>query len=266
MAILDIFKSKTADTAAPESPSATDVLKEGHDTVRGLFKEFRSAGDRAYKDKARLFTEIDRELSVHARIEEEIFYPAVKASRGEDAEKEVLEAQEEHTVVKRLLAELKNLGPQDETFDAKMKVLMEGVEHHADEEEDDMFSTAREALGEDRLKELGARLQERKEQLMKNPSSLGETGTARRSPRAARKPASESGSGQRSRKKATPAGKRGAAKASRSARGERARSSRGSSTSSSRGKAKKSATRGASSRTSKKSSSRSRAGKKGSRR
>jgi hemerythrin superfamily protein len=261
MAILDIFKSKSDDPAATDTPTALDLLKQDHDKVRGLFKEFRNAGERAYKEKARIFAEIDRELTVHAKIEEEIFYPAVKASRGEDAEKLVLEAQEEHTVVKRLLKELGQLGPEDETFDAKMKVLMEGVEHHADEEEDDMFPAAKDALGEDRLQELGGRMQERKEQLLRSPSSLEERGAARRS-RPARKAAASSPSRKRSTKKASPAKKQGGTKRAGSARGasSRAKSSRGKSS-------RASASRGPASRSSKKpSSGRSRAGKKGARR
>lgn len=219
MAILDIFRSKNDEAAATDAPNATDLLKRDHDTVRGLFKEFRNAGERAYKEKARLFTEIDRELSVHTRIEEEIFYPAVTASRGKGTTKLVLEAQEEHTVVKRLLKELQGLDPETGTFDAKMQVLMEEIDHHADEEEDDMFPEAKESLGDDRLQELGDRMQTRKDHLLRNPSSLKQSGPARRSPRTARKPASSSSSRDRTNKKASPAKKRGATKRSATKRG-----------------------------------------------
>jgi len=122
------------------APRATEVLKSDHATVKGLFRDYEKLGGGAVSGKQRLFDRLKKELEVHAAIEEEIFYPAV-AELGEekDAEETVREALEEHKIVRTLLAELSGLGPEDEAFDAKMKVLSENVEHHADEEEDEMF-------------------------------------------------------------------------------------------------------------------------------
>ncbi|HKC24090.1 MAG TPA: hemerythrin domain-containing protein [Thermoanaerobaculia bacterium] len=144
---------------------ATELLKEDHETVRDLLKKYEAAGDRAYQTKKGLFEEIRDELEIHSEIEEKIFYPAVKRLRSADAEEIVDEAIEEHAIVKRLLEELDGLKPQDERFDAKMKVLKENVEHHAGEEEDEMFPEARSGMDEARLEELGSELAEMKETL-----------------------------------------------------------------------------------------------------
>jgi len=120
---------------------ATDVLKEDHQRVKKLFGEYEDLEDGANDRKLRLFGQIQRELTIHAAIEEEIFYPAVEGvQKGKsDGVAVVAEAIEEHRVVKTLLQELAGLDPGFEAFDAKMKVLRENVEHHADEEEDEMF-------------------------------------------------------------------------------------------------------------------------------
>ncbi|MEO6325418.1 MAG: hemerythrin domain-containing protein [Thermoanaerobaculia bacterium] len=144
---------------------AISLLKDDHKTVKGLFKEFKSAGDRAVSKKNALFEQIRNELTVHAEVEEEIFYPAVKNARSEEAKDSVREAMEEHAIVKQLLEEIDELEPGDEQYGAKMKVLMESVEHHVEEEEDEMFSEARKALSATRLKELGADMKVRKESL-----------------------------------------------------------------------------------------------------
>ena len=141
---------------------ATKLLKEDHDEVRALFKEYEKAGDRAHATKAKLFEQIREALTVHAEIEEEIFYPAVKAARSEEAKDEVREAVEEHKIVKTLLKELEKMEPSDEQFDAKMTVLQESVDHHATEEEKEMFKQARKNLSGDRLEELGEEMEARK--------------------------------------------------------------------------------------------------------
>lgn len=141
---------------------ATKLLKSDHDEVRALFKEYEKAGDRAMGKKAKLFEQIRDALTVHAKIEEEVFYPAVKAARSEEAKDEVREATEEHKIVKTLLSELEKMKPSDEQFDAKVKVLMESVEHHAGEEEKEMFKQARKHLSKDRLEMLGEEMEIRK--------------------------------------------------------------------------------------------------------
>lgn len=144
---------------------ATTLLKKDHDTVRELFKKYEKLGDRATASKQRLFEEIQQELEIHAKIEEEIFYPAVREARSKEAQEIVLEAIEEHNVVKTLLGEISDLTPEAEEYDAKVTVLQENVEHHADEEEKDMFPEAKKHLSKKELEQLGTEMEERKETL-----------------------------------------------------------------------------------------------------
>jgi len=144
---------------------ATALLKKDHAAVKALFKKFESAGDRAEQTKQRLFAQVKAELDAHAAIEEEIFYPAMQKVRSKEVQDMVLEAIEEHKVVKTLLAEIAELTPDDDVFDAKMKVLQENVEHHADEEEEEMFPKAEEHLSEERREELGEQMESRKQTL-----------------------------------------------------------------------------------------------------
>jgi hemerythrin superfamily protein len=109
--------------------------------------------------------------TVHASVEEEIFYPAVKKARSENVKDEVRERYEEHKQIKSLLAELVRITAADETYDMKVKVLKEDVEHHVKEEEGEMFPDAKEFLGEKRLVELGGQLKARKAALANNPAS-----------------------------------------------------------------------------------------------
>jgi iron-sulfur cluster repair protein YtfE (RIC family) len=144
---------------------ATALLKKDHDAVKALFKKYEGVGDSAEQTKQSLFDQIQAELDVHTTIEEQIFYPAVQEGRSAEAKDMVLEALEEHKVVKTLLEEIASLTPVDEEFDAKMKVLQENVEHHADEEEKEMFPEAKKQLSEEVRNELGARMETRKHEL-----------------------------------------------------------------------------------------------------
>ena len=144
---------------------ATALLKKDHAAVKALFKKYEAAGDSAEQTKQSLFDQIQAELDVHAAIEEQIFYPAVQEGRSAEAKDMVLEALEEHKVVKTLLEEIASLTPADDEFGAKMKVLQENVEHHADEEEKEMFPEAKKQLSEEIRNELGARMETRKEEL-----------------------------------------------------------------------------------------------------
>jgi len=119
-----------------------------------LFTKFTKLGDNAYKSKRDLVDQIIAELSVHASIEELVFYPAVRRE-VEGADDDVLEALEEHHVAKWLLSELDGMDPKHERFDAKVKVLIESVKHHIEEEESALFPEVRQALGRTQLQELG---------------------------------------------------------------------------------------------------------------
>jgi len=144
---------------------ATTLLKKDHGAVKKLFREYQQTGERAFKTRLRLFERMKKELDVHAKIEEEIFYPAVKAARTGPAVELVDEALEEHARVKELLAEISALRPEDEQFDAKVSEVIEDVKHHAQEEEDEMFPEAEKNLSSEELERLGGELEERKSAL-----------------------------------------------------------------------------------------------------
>ena len=141
---------------------ALSLLTADHNRVRGLFTRFQSAeesGDTA--QMAQLAPKILEELEVHATIEEEIFYPAISEA-SEEIHDVVVEGIEEHNVVKQLAAEVGVVAPEDETWAAKMKVMIENVEHHAEEEEQELFPQVRKAMGTQVLADLGEQLEARK--------------------------------------------------------------------------------------------------------
>jgi hemerythrin superfamily protein len=147
--------------------NAIDLLKRDHRTVASLFESFEKAKEMDREtSKSELFASIRKELDAHTRVEEEVFYPAFGEAAEKDDDKElVLEAGEEHKQVKTLLAELEGLDADDKTFDAKMKVLKDNIEHHVEEEEKEMFPDAQKLLGSERLEELGERMAALKEQI-----------------------------------------------------------------------------------------------------
>ena len=144
------------------SPDAIALLKEDHAKVRGLLEQFENAtGARRQK----LLSQIEQELKVHTTIEEEIFYPAYReAARKKEDKKLFFEAVEEHHVVDMVLPEM-NDGSSPEELKAKAKVLKDLVEHHAEEEEKEMFPRARKAMDKEELRNLGEMMQRRKEDL-----------------------------------------------------------------------------------------------------
>jgi hemerythrin-like domain-containing protein len=143
---------------------AIALLKQDHQSVKQLFREFEGLGNRVHVSKQQVVTQALQELEIHAAMEEEIFYPAVDAKATKDGKKLVDEAVEEHHVVKVLMGELQALPPEDERFDAKFTVLIENVEHHIEEEESELLPDAAKRLAGD-LDELGEQLQRRKEEL-----------------------------------------------------------------------------------------------------
>jgi hemerythrin superfamily protein len=136
--------------------NAITLLKNDHKTVEDLFKRFEKLGPRAVKSKQDVAERIIRELSIHAAIEEMVFYPAIRevVEKG-DVDEMVLESLEEHHIVKWVLYELEHLSPSDERFDAKMRVLMENVRHHVEEEEKDLFPKVNKMFDRPQLDELG---------------------------------------------------------------------------------------------------------------
>ena len=154
--------------------NAIELLKKDHEKVRGLLGELAETTNRASTGRAELLGKIALELKVHTKIEEEIFYPAFReAGEKSDDEKMFFEAMEEHRAAGDLvLPDLLATEVETDQFGGRAKVLKELVEHHADEEEKEMFPRARELLGLDALRELGERMQARKEELMADPSLL----------------------------------------------------------------------------------------------
>jgi hemerythrin superfamily protein len=150
-----------------KSPDAVKLLKKDHQTVKALFSEIEELSPRASAKKMQLFEQLKTELSIHARIEEEIFYPAVHSLRAKEAKERVFEAYEEHAVVKLLLAQCEESIGDERTFDAKMKVLRDIVLHHAKEEEKEIFPQAQRNLPSEKLDDLGAALEARKVALEK---------------------------------------------------------------------------------------------------
>jgi hemerythrin-like domain-containing protein len=136
---------------------ASDLLKKQHKNVKALFKKVENT--EGGRQRRQLMDQIANELKIHTKIEEEIFYPAVREIGTSKAEEMIDEAFEEHHVVDLVLAELPKVDPEDERFHAKMTVLSELVEHHVEEEEGEVFPMAEKKLGKDRLQMLGDQMQ-----------------------------------------------------------------------------------------------------------
>jgi len=136
---------------------AIALLKADHADVEKLFKRFEGLGPRAKKTKQDVTRKVITALSQHADIEERVLYPAAR-ERLADEQDLVLEALEEHHVVKLVLSELDRTGPDDERFDAKFTVMAENVRHHVREEERELFPKLRKAFTKTELTELGAAL------------------------------------------------------------------------------------------------------------
>ena len=133
------------------------MLRSDHQQVEELFVRFEKSGDGAHKRRQELVRRITELLSVHASIEEEIFYPAARSSVADGGD-DVLEALEEHHLVKVTLAELEAMDPSHERYAAKVMVLIENVRHHVREEEGELFPTVRKAVSVARLREIGTEL------------------------------------------------------------------------------------------------------------
>jgi len=156
--------SKTATKPATKSAhvDAIALLIDDHKQVKKLFKEYEKlAKQDDTEGKVEIAMQICDELTVHATIEEEIFYPAARAAIKDD---DMLnEATVEHATAKDLIAQIQEMSGDDEMYDAKVKVLSEYIEHHVEEEETEMFPKAKKAKMD--LEGLGVQLMERKEEL-----------------------------------------------------------------------------------------------------
>lgn len=154
---------------SPESRSATntdaiELLMADHRNVEKLFKQYEKLVEEegSYNEREALAATICAELTVHAQVEEEIFYPAARDIL--DEEDLVDEAVVEHASAKDLIAQLADMSPDDDLYDAKVKVLGELIEHHVEEEEDEMFPKCKKARLD--TASLGMQIIERKQELV----------------------------------------------------------------------------------------------------
>ena len=150
------------------STDAIVLLKEDHKEVRRLFRDFEGVGENAETRKQKIVDKIIELLTVHTYIENEVMYPRVRALLP-DLEDEVLESYEEHHVADVLVMELSAMKASDERFEAKTTVLIENVEHHIDEEEQEWFPKVREGLSRTQLREIGDELAAAKEKAPRRP-------------------------------------------------------------------------------------------------
>jgi len=142
---------------------ALKLLKRDHDTVKEILEKLESTSEDDSSQREELFGRIRSDMEVHEALEEEIFYPALK--EHPKARDIVLEGIEEHNVVDRLMGEMSELPVDDERWQAKMSVMKENIEHHIEEEEEEMFEQARDVFDTDDLEDLGERMSDRRDQL-----------------------------------------------------------------------------------------------------
>jgi hypothetical protein len=141
--------------------NALTMLMDDHDKMKKLLNELESTTERGIKTRAELFSTIKGELTIHEIIEEEIFYPELRAHpKAKDI---VLEGYQEHHVVDLIMKELEECPVDDESWGAKAKVMKENVEHHMEEEEGEMFKQARAVFDRSELEDLGRRMEERRQ-------------------------------------------------------------------------------------------------------
>ena len=151
--------------------NALELLKEDHQRVQELFDEVKSTENE--KSHKQAYKKIKTELETHAYIEEKVLYPALK--KREEFKDMVLEAIEEHLQVKTLLRDISRLSDGNERFDAKLKVLIDNVEHHVDEEEGELFPKVEDLLSEEELEELGIELEAAKKEHAKKSRARAAT-------------------------------------------------------------------------------------------
>lgn len=144
---------------------AFQLLKEDHRKVEQLFSQLERASGKAKLD---VFKQIKTELELHTHVEEKVFYPALE--EPEQTHDLTLEAYEEHAVVKKLLKELSRAKTANDEWEAQAKVLQENVEHHVEEEENELFKKADKALSAEELEELSERMIAEKSRKARRPA------------------------------------------------------------------------------------------------
>lgn len=155
-------QTKKKSNGSTRQTDAISLLTEDHKKVKKLFADFKKSKEHANdEEKSELVNEICSELTIHAQVEEEIFYPAVRDAIDDDDLMD--EADEEHDSAKSLIAQLESMEPEDDHYDAKVIVLGEYIDHHVKEEQEKMFPKAKKAKLD--LIELGNQILQRKQEL-----------------------------------------------------------------------------------------------------
>jgi hemerythrin superfamily protein len=142
--------------------NALNLLKKDHASVKTLFSRFDRTGKTDLEKRNDLLAQIRREVQIHSRAEEEIFYPALKALNGE-GRKLVSQALNDHREIEDLLTQISRLKLTAKNFDDRFESLIESVDHHIEEEEGEIFRFAEENCSEQQLEDLGRQIQERKQ-------------------------------------------------------------------------------------------------------
>jgi hemerythrin superfamily protein len=137
---------------------AVNLLKKDHSYVLSLFNKFDQTGRNSFDKKFRLYDEIRSELELHSHVEEEIFYPTIR-DIGSEGRKLISEAVKEHKQVDVLIGQIDRLSPDDPNFDDRMQALMEQVEHHIGEEEQEIFKLAAAHCSEEQLENMGRKIE-----------------------------------------------------------------------------------------------------------
>jgi len=145
--------------------NALKLLKKDHSAVKNLFSKFDKTGRSSHETRGELFEQIRRELQIHLRTEEELFYPAMKALNGQELRNLFSEALKEHKQIDELLTQISRLKPNDRNFEEKVETLFENVEHHVEEEEGEIFQFAEKNCSDNELEDLGRQIEERKKAL-----------------------------------------------------------------------------------------------------
>jgi len=150
--------------------NAIELLMQDHKLVKKLLEELSTTTERAVKKRAELLQRIEHELQIHTALEEDILYPAIKQAGGKEEAKMYYEAKEEHRTVDSLvLPDLLHTETGTVAFAGRVKVMKELLEHHIEEEEGELFPTAKKLLGKDVLEQLGQAMQAQKKMLKGTP-------------------------------------------------------------------------------------------------
>ncbi|MCH4876420.1 hemerythrin domain-containing protein [Pseudomonas sp. TMW22090] len=152
--------------------NAIDLLKADHERVKSILTQLSESTERGVKKRTELLAKLEMEITIHTRLEEEVLYPAYKKAGGKEQEIMYYEAKEEHRTVDSLvLPDLKATDPSTPEFSGRVKVVKELLEHHIEEEEQEMFPEASKLLGKAELEELGAQMESLKAQYRKEMSA-----------------------------------------------------------------------------------------------